>query len=115
MVLANSNPQLERALAALNRDPRNVGAHLQAGVFYSQEDKWEKSAYHLKKALAGDKNNPLILVKLGDVLVNTRRPSDALKYARKMLAKDKHDANALFSDGQDIFCHGRQPKSPALG
>ena len=103
MVFANSNPQLDNALAILGRDPRNVGAHMQAGVLYSQDNKWDKSAYHLKKALAGDKNNALILEKLGDVLVNTRQPADALKYARKLVGKNKHSASGSFLMAKTYF------------
>ena len=64
MINNTSNPELKRALAIIGKDPRNVGAHIQAGVFFSQEKEFEKSVYHLKKALAGDKRNQLVLEKL---------------------------------------------------
>ena len=90
-----SSPELRQILAILSRDPRNVAAHIKAGVYYSQEKKWEKSATHLKKALAGNKNSPLVLEKLTEVLISLRQPLQARKYARKLIELRKRDANAM--------------------
>ncbi len=90
-----SNPELNRALAIIARDPRNVGANIQAGVLYSQEKMLEKSAFHLKKALAGDKKNLLILEKLSDVLIRRRQISQARRYARKMFELKRRNPAAM--------------------
>ena len=92
-----SKSELSKALAQLAREPRNVGAHIQAGVSYSQEKNWEKSIFHLKKALAGDKKNPLILEKLCDVHISARKAPLARKYARRLVDAAKNDSNALYA------------------
>ena len=89
------SPELHQILAILSRDPQNVGAHIKAGVYYSQEKKWQESTDHLRKALSGDKKNPLILEKLVDVMIEARQPLKARKYARKLIELRKRDANAM--------------------
>ncbi|MCP4081536.1 MAG: tetratricopeptide repeat protein, partial [Planctomycetaceae bacterium] len=90
-----SNPELNRALAIIARDPRNVGANIQAGVLYSQKKMLEESAFHLKKALAGDKKNLLILEKLSDVLIRSRQIPQARRYARKMIELKRRNPAAM--------------------
>ncbi|MCF6321155.1 MAG: sulfotransferase [Rhizobiaceae bacterium] len=95
MTNTSSKQELDRALAILSRDSRNVGANIQAGVIYSQQKNWEKSALHLSKALAADKKNPLILEKLSDVALEARQLTKARKYARRLVDIKKRDAGAL--------------------
>ncbi len=90
----STSTELTKALAILARDSRNVSANIQSGVLYSQRKNWEKSVFHLKKALAGDKKNPLILEKLVDILVSARLAPQARKYARKLVELKGRDAAA---------------------
>lgn len=91
----NKQPNLRSALAILSRDPENVAANIQAGVFFSQNRKLEQSLFHLKKALARDRKNPLILEKLADVSIKSGDIAHARKYARKLLDLKKRDPRAL--------------------
>lgn len=105
------NTDLRAALGILARDSRNGAAHIQAGVAYSKEKMWEKSIFHLKKALAGDKKNPLILEKLCDVLVNARLGAQARKYARKLVDLRKRDASAYYTMARVWESLGNLPKA----
>jgi tetratricopeptide (TPR) repeat protein len=111
MANPNANPDLAKALAILARDPRNFGAHVQVGVYYSQEKNWEKSAFHLKKALAADKKNPLILQKLSDVLIRARQPSQARKHARKLVELQKNSPEALHTMARAYEATGELKKA----
>jgi len=111
MTINSINPELKRALAILRRDPNNVGAHIQAGVYYSQEKGYKKSIFHLKKALAGDKKNQLILEKLSDVLIKTHQFTQAKKYARKMVELKKRDATAMHTLSRAYEASGEQEKA----
>ncbi len=90
-----SKLELKRALTIIRGDPKNIEAHLLAGVYYSQEKNFDQSIFHLKKALAGNKNNQLILEKLSNVLIKVNQFSQARKYARKMVELKKRDATAM--------------------
>lgn len=95
MQLDEPSPDIRRALAILARDPNNVSANIQAGVYYSQEDALDKSAYHLKKALGRGKKNPLVLEKLVDVYLRQHLYKEAKVQARKLVNVDKRSPAAL--------------------
>ena len=111
MINNTTNPELKRALAIISKDPMNVGANIQAGVYYSEEKKYEESIYHLKKALAGDKKNQLILEKLCDVYLKTHDHTIARKYARKMVTLKKRDANAMHTLARVFEASGELDKA----
>ena len=95
MITNHTNPQLRTALGVIARDPRNIGANIQAGVYFAQDKNWDRACEHLKIALSGDKKNPLILQKLSEVLIDAHQPIAARKYARKLIELKKRDAGAM--------------------
>ena len=61
-------------MLVIEKDPDNYKAHTQLGILYLDREEMDKSANHLKKALAINKKFPLALLSFGNLLFETNHP-----------------------------------------
>lgn len=85
---------LRQAQQALRINPKNQRANLDSGLILLDSGDVEAGLKHLKRALAGDKKNPHLLLVIADALLKARRPADARKYARRLLELRRRDPDS---------------------
>ena len=64
----------------LKRDPKHYKTLTQLGISYLDREEFDKSAEMLKRALSVNKQFPLALVSMGNLLFETGYPEKAIKY-----------------------------------
>jgi len=61
-------------------DPTHFKAHTQLGILYLDREQFDKAAESLKRALEINKQFPLALVSMGNLLFETGHADNAIKY-----------------------------------
>lgn len=64
----------------LRREPDHFKALTQMGILYLDREEFQNSAGYLKKALLANKQYPLALVSMGNLLFETGSAEQAIKY-----------------------------------
>ena len=64
----------------LRREPEHYKALTQMGILYLDREEFQNSAGYLKKALLANKQYPLALVSMGNLLFETGSAEQAIKY-----------------------------------
>lgn len=67
-------------MLVIEKETDNYKAHTQMGILYLDREEFDKSAFHLKKALLINKKFPLALLSMGNLLFETNHPENAIKY-----------------------------------
>lgn len=81
----NKNAPIEFFLKAIEKDPKHFKAMTQLGILYLDKEDYENSAVYLKQALLVNKDYPLALVSMGNLLFESGHPTSAIKYHEKAL------------------------------
>lgn len=78
------------------KNPKNLQAHLQLAIRYSQAEQYDLAVNHYKKAAQLDKKNPVILKPLIKSLMHAKSYAEAGKLSRKLTFLSPGDGEAHY-------------------
>ena len=103
---------MQHYLEVLERQPDHAKTLTQLGILhleranvsgYSEREEYEKSAECLKKALEANRQYPLALVSMGNLLFDTGHAENAIKYHLRALSYDDKEMQAMIGLGNAYY------------
>ena len=94
---------IPRFLRAIQKEPQHFKAHTQLGILYLDREEFDKSAQHLKTALQINRQFPLALLSMGNLLFETNHPDAAIKYHKHALKYNPKELQALIGLGNAYY------------
>mmetsp|Transcript_3574 Transcript_3574/g.2604 ORF Transcript_3574/g.2604 Transcript_3574/m.2604 type:complete len:130 (+) Transcript_3574:125-514(+) len=107
----NKDAPIEHFKFVIEKDPTNFKAFTQLGILYLDREEYEKSAEALKRALHINKQFPLALVSMGNLLFESGRPDNAIKYHKQALKFNPKELQALIGLGNAYYDSGKPEDS----
>ena len=90
----------------LKREPKHFKTLTQLGILYLDREEFEKSADCLKRALQSNREFPLALVSMGNLLFETGHAEQAIKYHLQALKFNEKELQALIGLGNAYYDTG---------
>ena len=91
----------------LKRQPDHAKTLTQLGILHLEREEYEKSAECLKKALEANRQYPLALVSMGNLLFETGHAGNAIKYHLRALSHNDKELQAMIGLGNAYYDLGQ--------
>lgn len=100
---ASSSPQLQSAMDAADRSPRDFDAQMKAAVAFYQTGAYEKAIVYAERALQLKPKDADALTAMGDAKYDMGNFTEAAKFYERSLAQRPNDVNVRTDLGNTYF------------